>query len=133
MLFFFSRMSASCTHVSALLHALTALNPVSFQPHPHLPTISDAETEHVPVTSLPCKWKAPKAKKDSTLPVASTSFEKHDYQKPAKRRVKLLEDYDPRPPEFRGQIQARIPSFLEHVRGEELAISFLLDPSLQQS
>ena len=126
-------MSASCTHISALLHALTALNPTTLQPHPNLPSISDAEAECVPVTSLPCKWKAPKAKKDSTLPVASTSFEKHDYQKPVKRKVKLLNDFDPRPPEFRGQIQNRLPSFLQKVKGEELAISFLLDSSLQQT
>ena len=126
-------MSASCTHISALLHALTALNPTTLQPHPNLPSIRDAEAECVPVTSLPCKWKAPKAKKDSTLPVASTSFEKHDYQKPVKRKVKLLNDFDPRPPEFRGQIQNRLPSFLQKVKGEELAISFLLDSSLQQT
>ena len=126
-------MSASCTHISALLHALTALNPTTLQPHPNLPSISDAEAECVPVTSLPCKWKAPKAKKDSTLPVASTSFKKHNYQKLVKRKVKLLNDFDPRPPEFRGQIKNRLPSFLQKVNGEELAISFLLDSSLQQT
>ena len=141
-LFSFFRMSASCTHISALLHALNALNPTTLQPHPNLPSISDAEAECVPVTSLPCKWKAPKAKKDSTLPVASTSFkkhnyqkdstlpvastsfEKHNYQKLVKRKVKLLNDFDPRPPEFRGQIQNRLPSFLQKVKGEELGISF---------
>ena len=119
-------MSASCTHISALLHALTALNPTTLQLHPNLPSISDAEAECVPVTSLPCKWKAPKAKKDSTLPVASTSFKKHDYQKLVKRKVKLLNDFDPRPPEFRGQIQNRLPSFLQKVNVEELTISFYL-------
>jgi len=126
-------MSASCTHVSALLHALTALTPSSFQPHPKLPTIQDTQTEPVPVTSLPCKWKAPKAKKDSTLPIASTAFEKHDYQRPVKRKISLIEDFDPRPSEYRGQIQTRLPSFLQKVKGEELAISFLLDSSLQQT
>ncbi len=64
--------------VSALLHALTALSPSQFQPHQAQPTSQDNET--IPVTSLTCKWKAPKAKKDSTLSIASTSFEKHDYE-----------------------------------------------------
>lgn len=35
--------------------------------------------------------------------------------------------------EYRGQIQSRLPSFLQKVRGEELAISFLLDSSLKQT
>ncbi len=123
-------MSASCTHVSALLHALTALTPTSFQLQPNFPTISDNEDEPTPVTSLPCQWKPPKARKDSTLPIASTSFEKFDYRKPVKRKIKLVEDFDPRPT---GQIQSRMPVFLEKIKGEELAVSFLLDPALQQA
>ncbi len=50
-----------------------------------------------------------------------------------KRNIKLLEDYNPRPTEYRAEIHCRIPSFLEKVRGEQLAISFLLDSSFQQS
>ena len=132
------RMSASCTHVSALLHALAALSSTSFQLQPNLPSTSSTETEATeteptPVTSLPCQWKAPKAKKDSTLQIASTSFEQHEYRKPVKRKIKLLEDFDPRPPQFRGQIQSRMPAFLESVKGEQMSISFLLDSTLQQS
>ena len=113
------RMSASCTHVSAFLHALAALSTTSFQLQPNLPSISYTETEPTPVTSLPCQWKAPKAKKDSTLQIASTSFEQHDYRKRVKRKKKLLEDFDSQPLEFRGQIQSRIPAFLESVKGEQ--------------
>ena len=129
------RMSASCTHISALLHALAALCSTSFQLQPNLPSTSYTETEQTPssVTSLPCQWKALKAKKDSTLQIASTSFEQHDYGKPVTRKIKLLEDFDPRPPEFRGQIQSRIPAFLESMKGEQLFISFLLDSTLQKS
>ena len=132
------RMSASCTHVSALLHALAALSSTSFQLQPNLPSTSSTETESTeaeptPVTSLPCQWKAPKAKKDSTLQIASTSFEQREYRKPVKRKIKLLEDFDPRPPQFRGQIQSRMPAFLESVKGEQMSISFLLDSTLQQS
>lgn len=118
-----------------MLHALTSLNPSSFLSHPNVPItmVNDPDTESVPVTSLPCKWKAPKTKTDSTLLVASTSFEKHDYKKPVKRKIKVLDDFDPRPAEFRVQIQSRIPAFLQRVKGEELGISFLLDSSLQQT
>ena len=126
-------MSASCTHVSALLHALAALCSTSFQLQPNLPSTSYSETEPTPVTSLPCQWKAPKTKKDRTLQIASTSFEQHDYRKPVKRKIQLLENFDPRPPEFRGQIQSRVPAFLESVNGEQLSISVLLDSTLQQS
>ena len=48
-------------------------------------------------------------------------------------KIKLLEDFDPRPPEFRGRIQSRMPAFLKSVKGEQLSISFLLDSTLQQS
>ena len=127
------RMSASCTHVSALLHALAALSSTSFQLQPNLPSTSSTETEATeteptPVTSLPCQWKAPKAKKDSILQIASTSFEQHEYRKPVMRKIKLLEDFDPRPPQFRGQIQSRMPAFLESVKGEQMSISFYLTP-----
>ena len=84
------------------------------------------------MTSLPCQWKGPKTRKDSTLPMSITPFEKHDYRKPVKRKIKLLENFDPRPPGYRQQIQSRIPDFLDKVRGKQLGISFLLDPSLQQ-
>ena len=83
--------------------------------------------------SLPCQWKGPRTRKDSTLPMSITPFEKHDYRKLVKRKIKLLENFDPRPPEYRQQIQSRIPDLLDKVRGEQLGISFILDPSLQQS
>lgn len=120
-------------YVSALLYALTALNPLYFQPHQNLPTINDAQTEPVPVTSLSCKWRVTKAKKDSTLPFPSAAFEKHNYQKPIKKKISLLQDVDPCPSEYSGQIQTRLPSFLRKVKGEKLGISFLLDSSLQQT
>ena len=126
-------MSSSCTHVSAILHALAALNSRSFRLNPEVPSSSDPEEEAIPVTSLPCQWRAPRARKDSSLPISSIQFEKPDYRKPNKRLIKTLEDFDPRPLEFRGTIGERIPAFLEKVRGEELGISFLLDGTLQQT
>lgn len=99
------RKSASCTHVSAVLHALCALAPAAFQVQPNSSNASRDEggdDENIPVTSLPCQWRAPKKRKESTLAISEARFEKHDYAKPTKRKVKLLEDFDPRPPEFRG-------------------------------
>ena len=62
--FLFVRRSASCTHVSALLHALAALNPTSmFKPSASAVGVEDKD--EVPVTSLPCKWKPPKVQKES--------------------------------------------------------------------
>lgn len=56
--FFFIRMSASCTHVSALLHALVAATFIEFTIRP-TSSASNSE-EDLPVTSYPCQWKAPK-------------------------------------------------------------------------
>lgn len=126
-IYFSFRKSASCTHVSAVLHALCALAPAAFQVQPSISATEDCDDDTVPVTSLPCQWRAPKKRKESTLHIAETIFEKHDYAKPTKRKVKLLENFDPRPPEFRGDAASRLPEFLDKVRGEQLGISLLLD------
>ena len=47
------RKSATCTHVSALLHALVAMTPTPFNPS----CSGDSEVEDLPVTSYPCQWK----------------------------------------------------------------------------
>lgn len=41
--------------------------------------------------------------------------------------MKLLEDFDPRPPEYRGDANTRLPDFLDAMRGEQLCISLLFD------
>lgn len=56
------RESASCTHISALLHALVVLRP---GPNISTPTASrdsgeDDEDNQLPVTSYLCQWKPPK-------------------------------------------------------------------------
>ena len=85
------RKSASCTHVSAVLHALTALSPASFQLRPNNPSVNDSDDEDsTPVTSLPCQWKRPKIRKESTLPISEATFEKHDYANLLRRRLKVL-------------------------------------------
>ena len=54
---------------------------------------------------------------------------KHTYGKTKKRSVKSISDYDPRPEQFRGTAKQHLPVFLSKVRGEQLCISLLLDPS----
>ena len=44
------RMSASCTHISTLLHALAALSTTSFQLQPNLPSTSYTKPELTPAS-----------------------------------------------------------------------------------
>ena len=54
-------------------------------------------------------------------------FEKDEYSKQRKRKIQPVEDYDPRPPEFRGTPSDRLPALLEEIRGEHLCVSLLFD------
>ena len=88
----------------------------------------EEEEEVTSCTSLPRAWGIPsKKRKDSTIEISSAVFEKHDYSKPVKKKVKLIEDFDPRPPEFKGTVRARLPELLNKVKGEQLCVSLLLD------
>jgi hypothetical protein len=67
--------SASCIHVSAVLHALADLTPKrSIQlEHPE-----DGE-EALPVTSRLCQWNVPRKRKESSIAMSEAVFQKHDY------------------------------------------------------
>lgn len=80
--------------------------------------LDDLDNE-TPVTSLPCQWKAPKKRKESTLPIAQATFEKHVFGK-IKRKYALLENFDPRPIQYRGTAKDHLPSPLEKVHGKSL-------------
>ena len=47
--------------------------------------------------------------------------------KPVKKKMTSIENFDPRPPEYRGTAATRLPSLLESISGQGLCIS-LLDP-----
>ena len=126
--FFFFRKSASCTHVSALLHALVAATFTEFTIRPS--SSASTSEEELPVTSYPCQWKAPKKRKQSTIRFADSIFEKHVYGKVKKRRLEPLEDFDPRPDKFKGTAKNSLPALLNDLHGEELCISLLLDSNL---
>ena len=127
------RKSASCTHVSALLHALVSLTAPQFQLQPSelesQDVLHSCDEETVPVTSRPCQWKAPKKRKESTMAMSEVSFIKHEYGREKKRTVEPLEDFDPRPVEFRGSASEHLPDLLDKIRGEQLCISLLFDKS----
>ena len=137
LLHIFCRKSASCTHISAVLHALVALTSSGgsgFQLKPALPSTSlpDEEDEVMPITSYLCQWKVPKKRKESNLTMSAAVFEKHDYCKQKKRRVSLTEDFDPRPVDCRGSSASLLPALLDSIRGESLGVSLLFDPQYRQ-
>ena len=121
------RLSASCTHVSALLHALSALRPMPF-PSPASSSVGSEDVE--PVTSFPCMWKQPKKRKASNMKISDVDFEKYVRGRTKKRKYSKLEEFDPRPVQYRNTAKDNLPSLLESVRGQGLCISLLLDKRL---
>ena len=103
-------------HVSAILHALVSMTPNEF-PVPGNETMntdSSSEKEEVlPVTSYACKWKVPRKHKDSAMQMADAVFHKHVYGRERKCTLKPLEDFDPRPMEYRGTANDRLPELLD--------------------
>ena len=81
----------------------------------------------MPVTSLLSRWNVPRVRKESNLQLSDAIFEKHDYQKPVKRKKKQIKDFDPRPEEYRGNAKQLLGTFLENVRGESLGVSLPFD------
>ena len=120
------RKSASCAHISALLHALVALTPVPF---PVASSVHDDDAESVPVTSLPCQWRAPRKRKESNLKMSDATFEKHVYGQRKKVKLLPIEDYDPRPEKYRNKVDTHMKKFLAAVRGKGLGVFLLMDPS----
>jgi len=90
--YFLHRESASCTHVAALLHALSSLHPLAFNLKPNVHSAGEHADDEIPVTSLPCQWKPPKKRKQRAMRMSETVFQKHDYHKPEKRVIKPVED-----------------------------------------
>ena len=63
--------------------------------------------------------------------LSDATFEKHDYAKPVKRKVRKVEDFDPRPESFRGSASIRLPKLLSQLKGEQFCVSLLFDPQYQ--
>ena len=86
--------SASCIHVSALLHALASVTANhTVQVHAE---VCDEE-EPSPITSYLCQWNIPCKRKESNMPISDAVFQKHIYGRQKKYELKAIEDFDPRP------------------------------------
>ena len=120
------RKSASCTHISALLHALVSLTPTSLGPSGTNQPSSDEETA-LPVTSFLCQWNAPRKRKESNLPISGAAFQKHVYGRQRKRDLKEMIDFDPRPPHLRGNAKDQLKHYTDSVRGLGIGVSLLFD------
>ena len=72
-------------------------------------------------------------RKESNLQLSDAIFEKHDYQKPVKRKRRLIKDFESRPEECRGNAKQLLGKLLENVRGESLGVSLLFDEQCCQS
>lgn len=70
---------------------------------------------------------APHKRKESNLTIPETMFMKHVYGRDRKHVLKPLEDFDPRPAEFRGNAKEYLYTFLDEVRGRGLGVALLLD------
>ena len=93
----------------------------------------DGDSEQfIPLTSVLCRWNVPTARKESNLQISEAVFEKHDYQKPVKKRRKHIEEFDPRPEDCRRNANQLLTTLLENVRGESLGISLLFDERYSQ-
>lgn len=119
--------SATCTHISGLLHALVAMLP-SQNPLPSCSGDSPLEEEALPITSFACAWKAPHKRKDNKAKISEISFDKHVYGRQTKHTYQSLVDYNPRPAELRGTAKDQLKVFLANVKGKGLGVSVLFDP-----
>ena len=112
-----------------MLHALVAIAPVHFVAS-SIETSQDTDDDDtVPVTSLPCRWKVPKSRKESNLKMSDAKFEKHVYGRTSSVNYARQEDFDPRPTKYHGSAQCLLKELLVKVRGRGLGISLLFDES----
>ena len=121
-------LSASCVHVSCLLHALVSLKP---SPRPNPTSIPVCDTEAIPVTSLLNSWKPPRKRKESSMMMTEAHFEKHVYGRTKKHHMVPLESFDPSPAEFQNTASSSLDTFLEAMKGKGLGVSLLFDPTVR--
>ena len=89
----------TCRKSYSYIYAVTctsSMTPVAF-PVASSTVADDEDANSVPVTSLPCRWKPPRKRKESNLKMSDATFEKHVYGQTKKVKLLPIEDYDPRP------------------------------------
>lgn len=119
--------SASCTHVSGLLHALVAMCPKKIS----LTTDSSTPEEPLPITSYECEWKKTRKRKESAMAVSDVTFQKHVYGRQVKHTLKPLKDFDPRLAEYHGTAPRLLKELLKKVQGKGLGVSVLFDEDVR--
>ena len=129
-LLFSHSVSASCTHVSGLLHALVSITQEPFAAASGMSETEDEETP-LPITSFACAWKPPRKRKETNARISDLKIEKHVYGRVRKHNLNSIGDFDPRPIEFQGTLRSCLPTYLERVKGKALGISILSDPTTQ--
>jgi len=85
----------------------------------------------VPITSLECQWSKPRHRKDSKVEVSNVAFKKHIYGRQRKHELEPINDFDPRPDEYKGTASQKLQDFLEAMRGNDLGVSVLFDEKLR--
>ena len=113
--------------MSAVLHALTDLTPKRSTQVEH----PEEEEGVLPLTSKLCQWNIHRKRKESTMPKSKAVFQKHDYSRPNKKKIKPIEDFDPRPDRYRGTASSCVPLLLDSIRGQELCVSLLFNEKCQ--
>ena len=66
------------------------------------------------------------------MKISEVQFEKHVYGRERTKNMESLEDFDPRPSDCKGQATANLATFMQKVKGRNLGVSLLLDPSTQR-
>ena len=125
------RESASCTHISGLLHALVALCPTEIDSTAKLGEDNSSSVQPVPITSLECQWSKPRCRKDSKVEVSNVSFKKHVYGRQRKHELEPINDFDPHPHEYKGTASQKLRCFLEAMKGKDLGVSVMFDENLR--
>ena len=65
------------------------------------------------------------------MKISEAQFEKHVYGRVQTKTMESTEDFEPHPLECRGQVTTNLVTFMEKVKGRNLGVSLLLDPSTQ--
>ena len=127
---FYHSKSASCTHISALLHAVSSLTAHRIGSTQSVIAVnSHHEDEALPITSYLCQWKQPRTRKKSNMPVSDAVFHKHVYGRVPKHALQSMEEFDPRPLELRNTARERLQDFLSKNSNQDLGVSVLFEES----
>ena len=61
----------------------------------------------------------------------NVAFKKHIYERQRKHKLEPINDFDPRPDEYKGTTSQKLQDFLEAMRGNNLGVFVLFDEKLR--